>query len=146
MYKRLWNKIKWAPPFFYNMYISLENSNHILSTDLSSLHCQTSHRSVPLRLGEPRTRISFPFTATHGSVVMKSEFLVDRFASLHHRRMASLLDFWTAEGLGYSGISKRDMQQWQLQTLREPVTPCRLLKACKLYLTVVHIWCSKYCA
>lgn len=141
-------------PSFYTIYILffffLENSNHVLSTDLSSLPLVTGSAffpECPVKVGKNTEQEALPcWLQPFLLSVMKNEFLVEQFAPLHHWRLASLLDSSTAEGLRYSSISKRDMQQWQLQTLREPMTPCHLLKACKLCLTVVHIWCSKYCA
>lgn len=152
MYKRLKKKIKRIPLFtlFIYFFFFLENSNHVLSTDLSSLPLVTGSSffpECPVKVGKNTEQEALPcWLQPFLLSVMKNEFLVEQFAPLHHWRLASLLDSSTAEGLRYSSISKRDMQQWQLQTLREPMTPCHLLKACKLCLTVVHIWCSKYCA
>lgn len=90
MYKRLKNKIKWT---FYSIYIFLENSNHIVSTDLSSLQHVRTVGLVTMECSMKTARIKSKklFIVCCNLLLndTKNEVLVEQFASLHHWHMAS---------------------------------------------------------
>lgn len=73
------------PPFFYSIYIFLENSNHMLSTDLCSLPLVYMVRLLTraLRLGGQGTGELVFVHCNPLLSVTKNMFLMEEFASLH---------------------------------------------------------------
>lgn len=136
--------------FFYSIYIFLENSNHIFSTDLSGLQhvCTVRlfyHRVFNLDWKKKKQEA---FTECCNLLLkdMENEVLIEQFASLHHWHMASHIRLLN------SGRN-RVRQQWQdkhaavtasnYNGTNHIVLPVESLQT---ILTVVHIWCNKYCA
>lgn len=95
MYKRLKNKIKWT---FYSIYIFLENSNHIVSTDLSSSqHVCTLRLSITacsIRTGRIKSRKLLIVCCDLLLNDMKKEVLQDDLPHFTTDRWLLKSDFW----------------------------------------------------
>ena len=88
--KRLKKKIEWT---LYNIYIFLENSNRVFSTELSSLRhvCTIGLFTIEYSIEIGRIKCKKLFIVCCNLLLndMKNEVLVEQFASLYHWHMAS---------------------------------------------------------
>jgi hypothetical protein len=135
---------------FYSIYIFLENSNHIFSTDLSSLQCVFTVKlftiECSIRIGRRKSKKLFMNCCNLLLNDMENEVLIEQFALLHHWHMASHIRL---QNSGRNKIEQHRQEKHAAVTASNYkgtnyiILPVESLQT---ILTVVHIWCNKYCA
>lgn len=149
MYKRLKNKIKWP---FYSIYIYFKNST-IYFQQISAA-CNINmfvwsgfyHIECSINIGRIKYTKLFIVCCNLLLNDMKNEVLVEQFASLYHWHMASHMRLLNS---GRSKIQQhRQEKHAAVKASNYNGTNYIILpvESLQTILTVVHIWCSKYCA